>query len=443
MTQNISAPSIFNYLSQLPFKSILFGMFCLFGTSVSSQGKSTLYLGATIHTGVGTVWENGAMSVKEGKIEWLGDARLIRIDPSQFDTIIQLGGKHIYPGLIAPNSTIGIREVDAVRATLDFSETGEMNPNVRSAIAFNTDSRIIPTVRSNGILLVQSAPQGGLVSGTSSVFQLHGWNWEDAVVKADDGIYINWPSSYSRPSRYRSDTAAAKKEKEHRDQLEQLFADARAYYLKGQHEKVNLKLHAMQGLFDGKKRLFIRSNRAPDMLSALAFAKRFDVRKVVIVGGAEADKIIETLIKEDVGVILQRTHRLPDHPDEAIDQPFRQPGILHKAGVLCAISNEGDMEAMGTRNLAYQAGTAAAYGISKEDALRLVTSNTAKLLGIDQSFGSLEEGKKAYFVISDGDLMDMKEAVVSHIVFEGKMLDANYENHQFQLYLKYMEKFGM
>lgn len=424
-------------------KSAFFCLFVLLSAQLSAQTKSTLYLGATIHTGVGKVFENGAMSIKDGKIEWLGDARMIRIDPSYFDTIIRLTGKHIYPALIAPNSTIGLKEVDAVRATLDFSETGQINPNVRSAIAFNTDSRIIPTVRSNGILLLQSAPQGGLVSGTSSVFQLYGWNWEDALVKADDGIYLNWPSSYTRPSRYRSDTAAAKKIKELRDQLEQLFTDARAYYLKGEHEKINLKLHAMKGLFDGTKRLYIRSNREPDMLSAIAFARRFDVRKIVIVGGAEADRIIETLVKENIGVILQRTHRLPDHPDDAIDQPFRMPGILHKAGVMCAISNEGDMEAMGTRNLAFLAGTAATYGLDKEEALKLVTSNTAKLLGIDDQFGSLEDGKKAYFVISNGDIMDMKEAVVTHIVINGKLLDANHENHQYQLFRKYMEKYGM
>lgn len=424
-------------------KSALFSLLILFTASLEAQNKSTLYLGATIHTGVGSVIENGAMSVKDGKIEWIGDARTIRIDPSQFDTIIQLSGKHIYPGLIAPNSTIGIKEVDAVRATLDFAETGQINPNVRSAIAFNTDSKIIPTVRSNGILLVQSAPQGGLVSGTSSVFQLYGWNWEDALVKTDDGIYLNWPSSYTRPSRYRSDTAASIKVKEHRDQLEQLFADARAYYLKGEHEKINLKLHAMKGLFDGSKRLYIRSNREPDMLSAIAFSRRFDVRKIVIVGGAESDRITQTLVKENIGVILQRTHRLPDHPDDAVDKPFRLPGILHKAGVVCAISNEGDMEAMGTRNLAFLAGTAAANGIDKADALRMVTSNTAKLIGIDDRFGSLEEGKQAYFVISEGDIMDMKEALVSHVVINGKLLDANHENHQYQLFLKYMEKYGM
>jgi imidazolonepropionase-like amidohydrolase len=167
------------------------------------------------------------------------------------------------------------------------------------------------------------------------------------------------------------------------------------------------------------------------------------VRKIVIVGGAESDRITQTLVKENIGVILQRTHRLPDHPDDAVDQPFRLPGILHKAGVVCAISNEGDMEAMGTRNLAFLAGTAAANGIDKADALRMVTSNTAKLIGIDDRFGSLEEGKQAYFVISEGDIMDMKEALVSHVVINGKLLDANHENHQYQLFLKYMEKYGM
>jgi len=410
---------------------------------LSAQTKSTLYLNATIHTGEGTLIENGAMSVKDGNIEWIGDARIIKIDPSAFDTIYKLGGKHIYPGMIAPNSTIGIKEVDAVRATRDFAEIGDVNPNVRSAVAYNTDSRIIPTVRSNGVLLVQSAPQGGLVSGSSSVFKLHGWNWEDALVKTDDGIYLNWPAAYQRPSRYGSDTSAAKKVKENRDLLEQLFMDAKAYYLGTNPEPLNLKLHAMKGLFDGSKRLYIRSNRAPDILSAIAFAKRYDVRNVVVVGGSEAHLVIDELKSNQVGVILQRTHRLPDHPDDAVDLPFSIPGILHKAGVLCALSNEGDMEAMGTRNLAYLAGTTAAYGLSKEEALQLVTFNTAKLLGMDDLYGSLKEGKKAYFVIADGDILDMKSSWISQVVIDGVLMDANTDNHQYQLYLKYMEKYGM
>jgi imidazolonepropionase-like amidohydrolase len=140
---------------------------------------------------------------------------------------------------------------------------------------------------------------------------------------------------------------------------------------------------------------------------------------------------------------LQRTHRLPDHPDDAVDLPFSIPGILHKAGVLCALSNEGDMEAMGTRNLAYLAGTTAAYGLSKEEALLLVTFNTAKLLGIDDLYGSLKEGKKAYFVIADGDILDMKSSWISQVVIDGVLMDANTDNHQYQLYLKYMEKYGM
>ena len=126
----------------------------------------------------------------------VADASMIRIDPNAFDTIYKVYNKHIYPAFIAPNTTIGLTEIDAVRATHDYAETGNINPNIRSLIAYNTDSKIINTVRTNGILIAQVTPQGGLISGQSSVVYLDGKNWQDAVLKADDGIHINWPNSY-------------------------------------------------------------------------------------------------------------------------------------------------------------------------------------------------------------------------------------------------------
>ena len=165
--------------------------------SINVNGqKSTLFIGATAHLGNGEVIKNAAVSVKNGEFDVIADAGMIRIDPDAFDTIYRIYGKHIYPAFIVPNTKLGITEIDAVRASRDYKETGKINPNIRSLIAYNTDSKVTKTVRSNGILIAQVTPRGGLISGQSSIMYLDGENWEDAVLKADDGVHINWPNSY-------------------------------------------------------------------------------------------------------------------------------------------------------------------------------------------------------------------------------------------------------
>ena len=158
--------------------------------------KPILFVGGIAHIGNGEVIENSAISIKEGSFDIVANANLIRIDPTAFDTIIKIYGKHIYPSFIVPNTTLGITEIDAVRASRDFNEIGGVNPNIRSLIAYNSDSKITKTIRTNGVLIAQVTPRGGLVSGQSSIMFLEGNNWEDAALKVDDGIHINWPNSY-------------------------------------------------------------------------------------------------------------------------------------------------------------------------------------------------------------------------------------------------------
>ena len=171
-------------------------LFTLLITIAVQAQKPTLFMGATAHLGNGTKIENAAISMLNGKIDMVADATRIRIDPSAFDTIYRVHGKHLYPAFIVPNTTLGITEIDAVRASNDYRETGSINPNVRTLIAYNTDSKIAKTVRSNGVLIAQVTPRGGTISGQSSVMHLAGWNWEDAALRIDDGIHLNWPSSY-------------------------------------------------------------------------------------------------------------------------------------------------------------------------------------------------------------------------------------------------------
>ena len=413
------------------FILLLFMLFCL---NIFSQ-KAVLYIGGTAHLGNGKVIKNSIISVKNGKFDIVADASLIRIDPSAFDTIYRIYDKHIYPGFIVPNTTLGITEISAVRATNDYRETGSINPNVRTQIAYNTDSRISKTIRSNGVLIAQVTPRGGRVSGQSSVMYLSGWNWQDATIKADDGIHVNWPKSYYQTGWW-ANPGGLEKNKRYQEQvneLKSLFSKAKSYSTNS--KIMDLKMESMKGLFDGSKTLYIHCNNSSDMRNAIEFVTNFKIEKKVIIGGEDALKI-KNLIKEyDIPIILNRVHRLPNSEDQAIDEPFTQPKKLHSEEILFCLSYAGDMEAMGARNLPFTAGTTVAYGMEYENAVKSVSLDAAKILGIDDFLGSIEQGKEATFFISSGDALDMKTNNVESAYIKGEKI--NLSNHQTELFEKY------
>jgi imidazolonepropionase-like amidohydrolase len=410
-----------------------------------AQNKSIVFFNAVAHLGNDSVLQNAIIGIKDGKISMVADAAKSKIDYSAYEEKIDASGKHIYPGFIAPNSTLGLTEVDAVRATQDSREVGSAMPNVRSLIAYNTDSKIIPTVRANGILLAQITPKGGMVSGTSSIVNLDGWNWEDAAYKIDDGIHINWPRLQSRRWIEEEERLSAfEKNKEYNkqtDELKKLFLDAKAYNDNETKEEKNLRFEAMKGLFNETQNLYIHVDQAKEIIEAINFAKSIGIKKQVIVGGKESWMITDFLKENNCAVMLNRIHDLPDRTDEDVDITFKLPYILYKAGILFCLQNEGDMEAMGTRNLPFMAGTAVAYGLNKEQALRAITLNSAKILGIDKTCGSIEIGKDATLFISSGDALDMRTNNVEKAYVKGKELDLN--NDQKELYLKYKKKYGL
>jgi len=412
-------------------------------TFATAQNKSIAIVNATVHVGNDSVIQNAFVGIRDGKIAEVIDLSKAKVELGNYDIKMDAAGKHVYPAIIAPNSTLGLTEIDAVRATRDFADVGTVLPNVRSQIAFNTDSKIIPTVRTNGVLLAQVTPRGAMVSGTSSVMMLDGWNWEDATYKADDGIHINWPKIQSR--NWNDNDFAfgpTEKNKEYSkqvDELKKLFADAKAYKESEKPEK-NLRFEAMKGLFGGSQNVYIHANNVKEITEAVYFAKQFEL-KLVIVGGKDAWLITDLLKQNNVAVIVNRVHDLPDYAEDDVDLPFKLPYLLQKGGVLFCLNNEGDMEAMGTRNLPFMAGTAAAYGLTKEQALKAVTLNTAKILGIDKTTGSIEVGKDANLFISAGDALDMRTNKVEHAFIKGKEIDLN--NEQKELYEKYKTKYGI
>lgn len=410
---------------------------------VAQNKKRILLKNATAHIGNGQVLDNSYVSIKDGKIDMVADARVTKIDPSQFDTTIDLSGKHIYPGLIAPNCILGLQEAEAVRQTSDYYEVGEFNPHVRSLIAYNAESKILETVKANGVLYTQSTPRGGRIAGTSSILATDGWNWEDAVIKVDDGVHVNFPNTIQKHGWWAEPEPSDKNPKysEQVNELTTFFNNAFAYYNTKNVTDKNLRFEAMKGIFDGTKNLYIRADYVKDIIGAINFSKKFSIKKTVIVGGKDSHKITKFLKENNVAVMLNRLHDLPDLPEAETDLIFKLPYLLQKDSVLFCLQNQGDMEAMNARNLAFLAGTAAAYGLTKEQALQSVTLSTAKILGIDNLVGSIETGKLASLVVSEGDILDMKTNKIILAYINGRSIKLS--NFQNDLNKKYSEKLGI
>lgn len=405
------------------------------------QSKSILIMNATAHLGNGEVIENSVIGFKDGKLTLVADARVVRFDVSAYDQVIQAEGKHVYPGFIAPNATLGLVEIDAVKASDDENEIGTFTPHVRSIIAYNSESRINETVRMNGVLLAQITPRGGRIPGTSSIVQLDAWTWEDAIVKADDGIHLNFPSTFRR-SGWWAEPGTIEANKDYTKQVEEIktfFALAKAYVSESSNQK-NLTYEATKGLFEGSQTLFVTANEEKQIIDAVEFTKALGIKKVVIVGGYQANKVTDLLKKNNIPVLLQRTHSLPMLDENDVDLPYKLATLLTKAGITVGLENSGDMERMNTRNLPFQAGTCAGYGLTKEQALQLITLNTAKILGIDSQFGSLEVGKQATLFISEGDALDMRTNKLIQAFIQGR--NVSLESHQTNLYKKYKERYN-
>ncbi len=400
-----------------------------------AQSEKMCLKGATVHVGNGQVISNAYVIFEKGKISDVFAANAIKTEET-LGKVIDVTGKHIYPGVIALNTILGLNEIEAVRATNDQAEAGYINSNARAVISYNTDSRVTPTVRSNGVLYAQIMPQGGRVSGTPAVVQLDAWNWEDAAIKAEDGIVIYWPNMYkvkgwwAEPEGYEINKEYDKNIQE----LKDYFAEAKAYAL-STHDKKNLRFEAMRKLFTDKENLYVHVDYVKEMLNVIAFAEETGVN-VVLLGASDSYMIADVLAKKKIPVILQKPHQLPSYNDEDIQQPYKTPAALQKAGVLFALSMEGFWQ---ERNLIFQAGTAAAYGLSQEEALASITANPAKILKLDSRIGTIERGKDASFIVSGGDLLDMRTSDIQQAYIQGRSIDLN--NKQKELFKKFSEKY--
>jgi len=410
------------------------------------QDGAVLLENAVIHVGNGQVIENGFVLFEKGKITMVGEGKtdVTKAGP-RAAKVVDLRGKHIYPGLIQTNTRLGLVEVSSVRATIDANELGEMNPNIRSIVAYNTDSKVINTLRNNGILLSNVVPGGGLLTGSSSVVQLDAWNWEDAAYKMDNNLHFDMPNLLTRRGgrgggRFGQQPSGdpVQRALNQIEQVKNFFRSAKAYLAEKTHEETNLKFEAVKGLFDRSRKLFIHCDIVKQMLIAIDFRKEFGF-DVVIVGGSDSWQIADLLKANEIPVILNQMHSLPVMMDDDVDQPYKTPAMLQQAGVLFAINDE-DAQFRG-RNLAFNAGTAAAYGLTKEQALSAITLNAARILGIDDMTGSIEKGKDANIVVCDGDILDMKSQIITEAYIQGRQV--NLDDKQKELYERYKYKYGI
>lgn len=432
---------------RLPAISVL--SLCLGGTGTMAstpipaapQDRPIALIGGTIHPVGAPDIAGGTLVMDSGRIVALGAN--VSIPPGA--ERIDVSGKHLYPGLIDPSTSIGLTEIGAVRATNDRSEVGSINPNVKAEVAVNPASEIIPVTRSNGVTTVLTVPSGGVLSGTSALMYLDGWTWEEMTLAAPVGMHLNWPRMTPVTAWWMRDSE--EEQKKNRDQalekIAEAFADARAYWIaqqggksgNGSHHHHDSRWEAMIPVLEKRVPVIVSADGIQQIQAAVAFAEREDVR-VIISGGFDAPLCAALLKRAGIPVIIRGIHRMPRRRNEGYDTPFTVPERLRRAGVKYCISGGG---AANVRNLPYHAATAAAYGLPKDEALKAITLYTAEILGVDDRIGSLAVGKDATVIVTDGDILE----IPTHVEMEfmrGRRIDLS--DRQKLLWEKYQEKYG-
>ncbi|WP_142785868.1 amidohydrolase family protein [Changchengzhania lutea] len=416
-----------------------FSIFAQEKLAIKSKSEPVILVGGTLHIGTGKVMQNAAIGFENGKISIVDKLENTKIDNSVYN-VIDVSGKHIYPGFILLNSLIGIEEISGVPHSNDRNEEGRINPNLNTAFAFKSDSEFLPVLRFNGILTVETAPRGGMVSGTSSVMKLDGRNWEESLYQFGTGIHLNWPSSSRTSYDAATHTRRSNPNKNYSanvTELKNLFTQAIAYG-KQEDRKPNLKLEAFQGLFNGTQSLFIHAVEPKEIIESIQVSKKTGIEHVVLISAESTLLVVDFLRKNNIPVILPPTHSVPSREDMDYDLRYKLPYLLSKEGIVVAISHQGMLST--SRNLPFYAGVAAAFGLDKEEALKTISLNAAKILRIDNTLGSLEVGKDATLFVSTGDALDIRTNKLTHTFIQGKNITL--EGKQQKQYKQYSELLG-
>jgi imidazolonepropionase-like amidohydrolase len=421
-------------------------------TPAPSQDKSVLIFGGITHVGDGQIINNSVIGFTDGKIDliassegnWTNEKLVVFSDSNnkKYDTIIDASNHHIYPGIIALNSNLGLVEVDAVRASVDDDESGTYLPEIRSIIAYNAESKAVESMRPNGVLVAQIAPNGGVISGSSSVVQLDAWNWEDAVIKYDQGLHINWPSPYTFGRWWLGEDRGLKVNNNYSKQIN----DLKDFFNKSKanmniDKSMNLKSRSMKAIFEGETTVYLYADDEKEIVDGVLFLKKFGTDKIVIVGASEAKNQLDFIKENDIPVVVKQPYRFPQSVDSDPRETFMLAKKMIDKGILVSIDPSGAPQSrVSIRNLPFYAGSFSSYGIDKEVALSMITRNPAKMLGIDSEFGTLEIGKSATLFISKGDALDIISNNVTHAFISGRNISL--ETHQTRLWRRYSNKYS-
>lgn len=394
-----------------------------------------LLTGLTVHTVTDGVKHDTDVLIENGKIAAIGQ----NLTAPANATVLALDGKQLYPGLIALANQLGLIEIEAVRATDDSTEVTDTNPDLTAKVAYNTDSEVIPTVRSNGFAYSLVYPAGSMLMGQSSLMQLDAWNYQDALVADNAALHLRWPNASTVGSRWQTKPVKELLE-ENAEELENLhnyFANAKAYYdaeKAGLNTGIDSRWQRMMPLFSGELPLFVHADDERQIRQAMLLAKEYAL-PLTIVGGRDSWRMADELAQANVAVIYTAPYGLPTRGDENYQQAYRTPAILQQAGVSFALSLDGYWD---TRNLVFAAGQAISYGLTPEQALRSITINAAQIAGVAQKIGSIEVGKAASLVVSEGDIFDYLGHKVSHLWIDGRQVDLN-DRHK-QMHHKYQQR---
>jgi imidazolonepropionase-like amidohydrolase len=423
---------------------------CLAWAQTPPSADGFVLKGGTVHTISGAVIENGSVLVRGGKIVGVGK----NLTPPKGYQVIDISGQHVYPGMIDAASMIGL-EKSSEALPSDAEEIGLLNPQLRAATAVNPDSPVIPMTRANGVTSAIVMPEGDLLAGQMSMIHLDGSNNDAMTVAPATSVYLRFPAITTVPLRPHEPSEEdedpmtdatpepipyeqAKHDYDEKMQALRGFFDEARQYRKAKQAKsrdfrTNLKYEAMLPVLEGATPMFVTAVRERTIREAIAFAVEQKV-KIILADAYEAYKVLPLIKQHNIAVILGPTFSYPLDRDEAYDRNYTTAGDLYKAGIKFAI---GTFSSMASRNLPYQAAAAVPYGLPPDAAYKTVSLNAAEIFGLGKKLGSIDEGKSADLIVSDGDPLDVR-TTIKMVFIDGKPADL--ETRQKLLYEKYTGK---
>ncbi|MBV9226872.1 MAG: amidohydrolase family protein, partial [Acidobacteriaceae bacterium] len=370
--------------------------------------------------------------------------------------IINGHGLDLYPGLINAATNVGLSEISSLRDTVDLDEIGPFNPELKAEVAFNPSSEHIEVTRASGITTVVSLPGSGargfrnsgggnIITGQGAVMHLQGWTWEDMAVKPSAVMDMLFPQIQAVPRQFAAlfggpTRTFAEEERQYKEELQrtsEFFEQARRYkkaqIANSPDFRRDIRLEAMLPVIDGKQPLLVRAERERAIKDAVTFADKEKI-KIIIADPRELGSVGPLLKAKNISAVLGKTFQLPMRDDDPYDAPYTLPSEFYKAGVKFCF---GTFDVEFARNVPFEAAQAAAFGLPNDEALKALTINSAEILGVGDQIGSLEKGKVADLILTDGDPLETR-TVVKQMFIAGR--EVNLESRHTREYDKWMKR---